>query len=32
MDMEELAKIKKGAVANKEDFLKTVGDNFLLYY
>ncbi|XTI87053.1 hypothetical protein V2W45_1238565, partial [Cenococcum geophilum] len=32
IDMEELAKIKKGAVANKEDFLKTIGDNFLLYY
>jgi len=30
--MEELAKIKKGAVANKKDFLKTVGNNFLLYY
>ena len=29
---EELAKIKKGVVANKEDFLKTVGNNFLLYY
>ena len=32
IDIEELAKIKKGIVANKEDFLKTVGDNFLLYY
>jgi len=32
VDMEELAKIKKGAVADKEDFLKTIGDNFLPYY
>jgi len=24
--------MKKGIVANKEDFLKTAGDNFLLYY
>ncbi|XTI83920.1 hypothetical protein V2W45_1465102 [Cenococcum geophilum] len=32
IDTEELAEIKKGAVANKEDFLKTISDNFLLYY
>ena len=30
--MEELAKIKKGEVDNKGDFLKGVGDNFLPYY
>ena len=24
--------MKKGAVTNKEDFLKTIGNNFLLYY
>jgi len=24
--------MKKGAVADKEDFLKTIGDNFSLYY
>ena len=30
--MEKLTEIKKGAVANKEDFLKTVNNNFLLYY
>jgi len=32
IDMEELAKIKKGEVDNKGDFLKGVGNNFLLYY
>ena len=32
IDIEELAKIKKGVVANKEDFLKTIGNNFSLYY
>ena len=32
IDMEELAEIKKGAVADEEDCLKTAGDNFLLYY
>ena len=32
IDMKELAKIKKGEVDNKGDFLKGVGDNFLLYY
>ena len=32
MDIKELAKIKKGAVADKEDFLKTTGDYFSLYY
>ena len=32
VNIEELAKIKKGVVANKKDFLKTVGNNFLLYY
>jgi len=32
VDMKELAKMKKGAVAGEEDFLKTAGDNFLLYY
>ena len=30
--MEELAKIKKGEVDNEGDFLKGVGNNFLLYY
>jgi hypothetical protein len=30
--MEELAKMKKGEVDNKGDFLKGTGDNFLLYY
>ena len=32
IDIEELAEMKKGAVVNKEDFLKTVGNNFSLYY
>ena len=32
MDTEELAEMKKGIVADEEDFLKTAGDNFLLYY
>ena len=32
VDIEELIKIKKGAVADKKDFLKTAGDNFSLYY
>jgi hypothetical protein len=32
VNIEELTKMKKGAVANKEDFLKTVSNNFLLYY
>ena len=32
VNTEELAKMKKGAVADKEDFLKTAGDNFSLYY
>ena len=32
INTKELAEMKKGAVANKEDFLKTTGDNFLLYY
>ena len=32
INTEELAEIKKGAVANKEDFLKTAGNNFSLYY
>jgi hypothetical protein len=32
IDIEELAKIKKGAVADKGDFLKSADDNFLLYY
>ena len=30
--MEELAKIKKGEVDNKGDFLKGAGNNFSLYY
>ena len=30
--MEELAKIKKGEVDNKGDFLKGAGNNFLPYY
>ena len=32
INIKELAKIKKGVVANKEDFLKSADDNFLLYY
>jgi hypothetical protein len=32
IDIEELAKMKKGEVDNKGDFLKGAGDNFLLYY
>ena len=32
MDIEELAEMKKGVVANEEDFLKTTSNNFLLYY
>jgi hypothetical protein len=32
IDIEELAKIKKGEVDNKGDFLKGIGNNFLLYY
>jgi len=32
IDIKELAKIKKGAVTNEEDFLKTAGNNFSLYY
>jgi len=32
VDIEELAEMKKGVVADKEDFLKTTGDNFSLYY
>ena len=32
IDIEELAKIKKGKVDNKGDFLKGVDNNFLLYY
>ena len=32
IDTEELAKIKKGEVDNKGDFLKGAGNNFLLYY
>jgi len=30
--MEELAKIKKGEVDNKGDFLKGASNNFSLYY
>ena len=32
VDIEELAKMKKGEVDNKGDFLKGVDNNFLLYY
>ena len=32
IDIEELAKIKKGEVDNKGDFFKGVGNNFLPYY
>jgi len=32
IDIEELAKIKKGVVADEEDFFKTTGNNFSLYY
>ena len=32
VDIEELAKIKKGKVDNKGDFLKGAGDNFSPYY
>ncbi|XTI91769.1 hypothetical protein V2W45_1247486, partial [Cenococcum geophilum] len=32
VDMEELAKIKKGEVDNKGDFLKGAGNNFSPYY
>jgi len=32
LDIKELAKMKKGTVANKEDFLKTISNNFFLYY
>ena len=32
IDIEELAKIKKGEVDNKGDFLKGIGNNFLPYY
>ena len=32
IDTEELAKIKKGEVNDEGDFLKTIGDYFLLYY
>jgi len=32
VDIKELIKMKKGAVADEEDFLKTTGDNFSLYY
>ena len=32
IDIEKLVKIKKGEVDNEGDFLKGVGDNFLLYY
>ena len=32
IDTEELAKIKKGEVDNKGDFLKTAGNYFSLYY
>ena len=32
IDIEELAKIKKGEVDNKGDFFKGIGNNFLLYY
>ena len=32
IDTEELAEIKKGAVADEEDFFKTASDYFLLYY
>jgi hypothetical protein len=32
INTEELAKIKKGEIDNKGDFLKSTGDNFLLYY
>ena len=32
IDIKELAKIKKGEVNNKGDFLKSTGNNFLPYY
>ena len=32
IDIEELAKIKKGEVDDKGDFLKGAGNNFSLYY
>ena len=32
INIEKLTKIKKRAVANKEDFLKTADNNFSLYY
>ena len=32
INIEKLAKIKKGEVDNKGDFLKGAGNNFLLYY
>jgi hypothetical protein len=32
INTEELAKMKKREVDNKGDFLKGIGDNFLLYY
>ena len=32
IDIEELAKIKKGEVDNKGDFLKDADNNFSLYY
>jgi hypothetical protein len=32
INIKELAKIKKREVDNKGDFLKSTGDNFLLYY
>jgi len=32
VDMEELAKMKKGEVDNKGDFLKTAGNYFSPYY
>ena len=32
INIEELAEMKKGAVADEEDFFKTASDYFLLYY
>ena len=32
MDTEELAKMKKGEVDNKRDFLRSADDNFSPYY
>jgi len=32
VNTKELAEMKKKTIANKEDFLKSADDNFLLYY